>query len=76
MSYLAICRNYFRRLLAHWHLVLTHSEASNPDTTFSLEPEAAGEQPPSRLQRDLRVMADELAQQFWLDCDALAAPVR
>lgn len=63
-----------RRLSAHWHLVLTHSDACNPDTTFSLE--AAAEQPLSKLQGDLRVMADELGQQFWLACDALAARAR
>jgi len=62
-----------RRLAARWHLVLTHSDAGNPDTTFSLEPEPAAEQPLRRLQDDLRVMADELARQFWSACDALAA---
>jgi hypothetical protein len=65
-----------RRLSAHWHLVLTYSETGNPDTTFSLEPEAAAEQPLSNLQGDLRVMADELGRQFWLACDALAARAR
>jgi hypothetical protein len=62
-----------RRLAARWHLVLTHSDAGNPDTTFSLEPEPAVEPPLRSLQGDLRVMADELAPQFWSACDALAA---
>jgi hypothetical protein len=63
-----------RRLAARWHLVLTHSDEGNPDTTFSLEPESAADQPLGRLQGDLRVMAEELARQFWGACDALAAP--
>ena len=29
------------RLAARWQIVLTHSDADNPDTTFSLEPEPA-----------------------------------
>jgi hypothetical protein len=65
-----------RRLAAHWHLVLTYSDAANPDTTFSLEPQPAAEQLLRRLQGDLRVMADELSRQFWLACDALAARAR
>jgi hypothetical protein len=63
-----------RRLAARWHLVVAHSEAGNLDTTFSLEPEPAAEQPLRSLQGDLRVMAEELARQFWGACDALAAP--
>ena len=65
-----------RRLSVRWHLVLTYSDAGNPDTTFSLEPEPAAEQPLSGLQGDLRVMADELGRQFWLACDGLAAQAR
>jgi hypothetical protein len=61
-----------RRLSSRWHLVLTHSDAANPDTTFSLEPEPAAATL-GMLQADLRVMADELARHFWLACDALAA---
>ncbi len=61
------------RLSAHWQVMLTHSDAANPDTTFSLEPEAAAESSLSALQGDLHVMAEELARYFWLACDALAA---
>ena len=60
------------RLAARWHVVLTYSDPGNPDTTFSLEPEAAADTSLSQLQGDLRVMADELARHFWLACDALA----
>jgi len=61
-----------QRLSAHRQIVLTYSDAGNPDTTFSLEP-----QPPSpdclpALQADLRVMAAELPDAFWRACDALA----
>jgi 3'-phosphoadenosine 5'-phosphosulfate sulfotransferase len=65
-----------RRLSARWHLVLTHSDAANPDTTFSLEPEPAADGFLSALQGDLRVLAGELARQFALACDALQAQVR
>jgi hypothetical protein len=65
-----------RRLSAHWHVVLTHSDAANPDTTFSLEPETAADSSLSALQGDLRAMAGELGQHFWLACDALAAQAR
>ena len=61
------------RLSARWQVVLTHSDAANPDTTFSLEPEPVAENSLGALQRDLRVLADELAPHFWLACDALAA---
>lgn len=62
-----------RRLSARWQLVLTYSDAGNPDTTFSLEPEPAADKPLRSLQGDLRVMAEELSRQFWGACDALAA---
>ncbi len=65
-----------RRLLARWHVVLTHSDADNPDTTFSLEPDPAAENPLGRLQGDLRTLADELDRHFWHACDALAAQAR
>jgi hypothetical protein len=65
-----------RRLAGRWQLVLTHSDAANPDTTFSLEPEPAADQSLSKLQADLRVIADELGRQFWLVCDALTPPAR
>ncbi len=65
-----------RRLSARWQVVLTHSDADNPDTTFSLEPELAADNSLDLLQADLRVMADELGPTFWLVCDALAAQAR
>jgi hypothetical protein len=65
-----------RRLSAHWQVVLTYSDADNPDTTFSLEPEPASDSSLTSLQGDLRVMSDELAASFWLVCDALAAQAR
>lgn len=61
------------RLSVRWHVTLTYSDPDNPDTTFSLEPEATADVSLSRLQADLRVMADELAPQFWRACDALAS---
>jgi hypothetical protein len=64
------------RLSAGWRIVLTHSDADNPDTTFSLEPESSPESTLDSLQADLRVMADGLAEAFWLACDALAATAR
>jgi hypothetical protein len=64
---------YARRLAARWQLVLTYSDPTNPDTTFSLEPEPVADRPLRVLQGDLRVLADELAGHFWVACDALAA---
>ena len=64
------------RLSRRWQIVLTHSDADNPDTTFSLEPGPAPEDSLHALQGDLRVMSDELAASFWLACDALAAQTR
>jgi hypothetical protein len=65
-----------RLYAARWRLVLTHSDAANPDTTFSLEPEPAAGSVLSALQADLRVVAGELARQFVLACDALQAQVQ
>ena len=65
-----------RRLSARWHLVLTYSDAANPDTTFSLEPEATADVSLSTLQSDLRVMAGDLGPQFLLACNALEAHAR
>ena len=64
------------RLSVRWRIVLTHSDAENPDTTFSLEPEPSADGSLNSLQSDLRVMADELGRIFWLCCDALAARAR
>lgn len=64
------------RLAARWQIVLTHSDADNPDTTFSLEPEPATEGSLPSLQNDLRVMSEELGATFWRVCDLLAAQAR
>jgi len=62
-----------RRLSVRWEIVVTHSDSDNPDTTFSLEPEAAGRDKNLReLQNDLRVLSDELEKHFWEACDQLA----
>jgi hypothetical protein len=65
-----------RRLSVRWQVVLTYSDADNPDTTFSLQPEPGPETSLNSLQGDLRVLADELGPTFWLACDALAALAR
>jgi hypothetical protein len=64
------------RLAGRWTVVVTHSDPTNPDTTFSLEPEPGTDQSLSALQVDLRTMADEVGRHFWLACDALAARSR
>jgi len=64
------------RLSVRWRIVLTYSDANNPDTTFSLEPDLSADRSLDVLQGDLRVMADELAEGFWLACDGLAATAR
>lgn len=61
------------RLSVRWRVTLTYSDADNPDTTFSLEPEPAPDSSLDSLQNDLRAMSDELGSMFWLMCDALAA---
>ena len=44
-----------------WRVVLTFSEADNPDTTFSLEPDLYHRRPPlPALQRDINAIADHL----------------
>ena len=59
-----------------WQIVLTYSDADNPDTTFSLQPDPAPETSLGSLQGDLRVLADGLGRTFWHECDALAAQAR
>lgn len=65
-----------RRLSVRWHIAVTYSDATNPDTTFSLEPESAPDSSLKALQNDLRILSEELAPLFWRGCDALAAQVR
>lgn len=55
-----------------WQVVLTYSDPDNPDTTFSLEPEACLDNSVNALRRDLQVMADELGRTFWIARKALA----
>ena len=73
----AVGRLFNARLLSsRWQIVLTYSDADNPDTTFSLQPDLGPETSLSSLQGDLRVLADELGRTFWSACDALAAQAR
>jgi hypothetical protein len=66
-----------RRLSSRWKVVLTYSESDNPDTTFSLEPEAAGKDKNLRdLQNDLRVLSEGLEKQFWEACNQLSRDAR
>ena len=60
-----------KRVSARWRVVLTHSDADNPDTTFSLEPEPAAEQRLSDLQADARAIAEGVEAHFWGACDRL-----
>ena len=61
-----------KRVSARWRVVLTHSDADNPDTTFSLEPEPAGdEQRLSDLQADARAIAEGVEAHFWRACERL-----
>jgi len=60
------------RLSARWNVIVTYSDADNPDTTFSLEPQATTEFSLNGLHGDLRVMSEELEQTFWTICDTLA----
>jgi hypothetical protein len=53
-----------RQLSAHWHLVVTYSDATNPDTTFSLEPESPADSSLGALHHDLRVMAEGVGRNF------------
>ena len=65
-----------RQLSARWNLVVTYSDATNPDTTFGLEPDPTAMSSLSALQGDLGVMAGQVGHQFWRACDALEARVR
>lgn len=66
-----------RRLSTRWEIVVTHSDPDNPDTTLSLEPDAAGKGGSLRdLQNDLRVLAEGLERNFWAACDHLGRGAR
>jgi len=60
-----------RRVSARWRVVLTHSDADNPDTTFSLEPEQSGAQRLGQLKADARAIAEGLEAHFWGACERL-----
>lgn len=52
---------FARRLNADWHVAITHSEKSNADTTFSLEPSLGGTPVSLRdLQADIETIAASL----------------
>ncbi len=53
-----------KRVSARWRVVLTYSDADNPDTTFSLEPEQSGAQRLGQLQADARAIAEGLEVHF------------
>jgi hypothetical protein len=60
------------RVSACWRVVLTHSDADNPDTTFSLEPDLDGTvYGLSVLQADARALAEGLDAHFWGACERL-----
>jgi hypothetical protein len=63
------------QLNCRWRISLTFSEASNPDTAFSLEPEctapSAGSPSLAALQTDLRVIARHLRNRFEEACHCL-----
>lgn len=61
-----------RHLSARWQVVVTYSNAGNPDTTFSLQPEGATHDSLVGLQGDLRILAEKLERQFRQACDALS----
>ena len=60
-----------KRVSARWRVVLTYSDADNPDTTFSLEPEPASGAQLSALQTDARTIAEGLDALFWAACERL-----
>lgn len=61
-----------KRVSARWRVVLTYSDADNPDTTFSVEPEPSGDrQPLSDLQADARAIAEGLDAHFRAACERL-----
>lgn len=65
-----------QRIKARWRVVLTYSDPDNPDTTFSLEPEAAEGRRLADLQADARAIADGLDLHFRDACERLQALAR
>jgi len=66
-----------KKLSARWHVVLTHSDADNPDTTFSLEPQwSEADKTLPGLQNDLKILAEGLEKYFWEACDELSQHAR
>jgi hypothetical protein len=62
-----------RRLSTPWRVVVTHSDDGNPATAFSLEPDAQPGAVLSRLQADLDVLAETVAERFRAACARLEA---
>jgi hypothetical protein len=61
-------------LSARWHIILTHSDLNNPQTTFSLEPvQGQGELDLEKLQSDTLHIARALEPGFTLACEKLIA---
>lgn len=66
-----------RMLSTCWQVAVTHSDNDNPDTTFSLEPAAdGGGKSLQELQRDARVIADNLEPRFREAGASLLQPAR
>ncbi len=60
------------RLSARWGVILTHSDANNPDTTFSLEPRHDSTQLRlDDLQSDVKTISEELASAFKNECEKI-----
>lgn len=61
-----------RPLSMPWRVAVTYSDPTNPDTTFSLEPELGGGGGElGGLQDDARCIAEDLDPQFWIACARL-----
>lgn len=67
-------------LAAHWGVTLSHSDADNPETTFSLEPIldpfAVGQPTLPQLHGDLAILAEHLYDQVLLRGCQLYADIR
>lgn len=57
-------------LCAHWSVTLAHSDADNPETTFSLEPIldpfVTGQPTLAQLHRDLKILAENVFEKVLL----------
>ena len=66
-----ISRRSRRSSASRWRVAVTYSDADNPDTTFSLEPEAAAGIELAALQADARAIAEGLDAHFFAACERL-----